>query len=131
MQFLESSIAGLRSAVVTLTHRMTPLQFILFPMAHVGEQAFYDEVAARARLCQLIVAEGPQAKDAPALNWVARHHWGHLVHQLAGLHLESLGVPVRWEGERPGEPRPATAWLTSHASDIATAGIWATRHPRG
>ena len=58
MQFIESSIVGLRSAVTTFTHPVTPLRFILFPMVHVGEQQFYDEVAARARLCQVIVAEG-------------------------------------------------------------------------
>src|SRR5215472_4125164 len=99
MQFTESSIVGLRSAVITLTHRATPLRFILFPMVHVGEQAFYDEVAARARLCQLLVAEGVPAKYVPAQAWMARHHRGPLVDQGAALRLESLGVPVRWELE--------------------------------
>ena len=47
MQFIESSIIGLRSAVTTFTRPATPLRFILFPMVHVGEQQFYDEVAAR------------------------------------------------------------------------------------
>jgi hypothetical protein len=48
MQFIESSIIGLRSAVTTLRHRTTPLRFILFPTVHVAEQQFYDDVAARA-----------------------------------------------------------------------------------
>src|SRR5215472_4091754 len=69
MQFIESSIIGIRSAVITLTHRTTPLRFILFPMVHVAEQQFYDEVAARARLCQLIVAEGIPSQFAPAQEW--------------------------------------------------------------
>jgi len=121
MQFIESSIAGLRSAVITLTHRAMPLQFILFPMVHVGEQAFYDEVAARARLCQLLVAEGVPSEDVPAQSWMARQQWGHLVDQLAGLRLESLGVPVRWEAEPRAGPQSAAERFTSHATDIAGA----------
>lgn len=121
MQFIESSIVGLRSAVITLTHRATPLRFILFPMVHVAEQAFYDEVAARARLCQLIVAEGIPSEGVPAQSWMARHHWGHLVDQIAGLRLESLGVPVRWEAEPPAGPRSTAQWFTSRTADIAGA----------
>jgi hypothetical protein len=121
MQFIESSIVGLRSAVITMTHRATPLQFILFPMVHVGEQAFYDEVAARARLCQLLVAEGVPVADVPAQSWMARHHWGHLVDQVAALQLETLGVPVRWEAGPHAEPRSTRERLTSHAADIAGA----------
>lgn len=108
MQFTESSIVGLRSAVITLSHRSTPLRFILFPMVHVGEQAFYDEVAARARLCQLLVAEGVPSRYVPAQAWMARHHQGHLVDQLAALPLERLGVPVRWEADpEAGERMPS------------------------
>ena len=121
MQFIESSIIGLRSAVITLTHRATPLRFILFPMVHVGEQAFYDEVAARASLCQLLVAEGVPSEYVPAQSWMARQQWGHLVDQLAGLPLESLGVPVRWEAEPQDGPRSAAERFTSHATDIAGA----------
>jgi hypothetical protein len=122
MQFIESSIVGLRSAVITLTHRATPLRFILFPMVHVGQQAFYDEVAARARLCQLIVAEGVAAKHVPAQAWMARQHWGGpLVDQLAGLDLESLGVPVRWEAEPGARPQSAKERFTSQAADVAGA----------
>lgn len=121
MQFLESSIIGLRSAVITLTRRATPLRFVLFPMVHVAEQQFYDEVAARARLCQLIVAEGVPARDVPATNWMARHHRGHLVDQEAALLLESLGVPVRWEVEPDTGTRPGTGRPVSRTADVAGA----------
>jgi len=121
MQFLESSIIGLRSAVITLTSRVTPLRFILFPMVHVAEQQFYNEVAARARLCQLIVAEGVPAENVPAQSWMARHHQGPLVDQVAALRLESLGVPVRWEAEPKTEPRPGTGRSVSRTADIAGA----------
>jgi hypothetical protein len=121
MQFTESSIIGLRSAVTTLTNRTTPLTFILFPMVHVAEQQFYDEVAARARLCQLLVAEGIPAKFAPAQEWMARHRWDHLVEQVAGLRLESLGVPVHWEAEPDGPHKSLRDELISRATDIAGA----------
>ena len=87
MQFIESSIIGIRSAVITLTRRTTPLKFILFPMVHVAEQRFYDEVAARARLCQLIVAEGAPSRFAPMQEAMARHRGDHLVDLLTGHRL--------------------------------------------
>lgn len=121
MQFIESSIIGIRSAVIVLTHRTTPLRFILFPMVHVAEQQFYDEVAARARLCQLIVAEGVPSKFVPAQEWMAQHHWGHLVDQGAALRLESLGVPVRWEAELDDQPKSPREQLMSRAADVAGA----------
>ncbi|HEX6451566.1 MAG TPA: hypothetical protein VF060_19140 [Trebonia sp.] len=122
MQFIESSIVGLRSAVITLTHRTTPLRFILFPMVHVAEQQFYDEVAARAQSCQLIVAEGVPSKYVPAQNWMAQHHWGgHLVDQVAGLRLETLGVPVHWEADLDAGPDSAVHQLKSRVADVAGA----------
>jgi hypothetical protein len=81
MQFIESSIIGLRSAVTTFTHPATPLRFVLFPMVHVGEQQFYDEVAARVRLCQVIVAEGTPSQFVPAQEWMAQQRWGPFVDQ--------------------------------------------------
>jgi hypothetical protein len=114
MQFIESSIVGLRSAVTTFTRPATPLRFILFPMVHVGEQQFYDEVAARARLCQVIVAEGTPSQFMPAQEWMAQQRWGSFVDQVAALRPETLGVPVYWEvapDQRPkNEPgaRPST-----------------------
>jgi hypothetical protein len=121
MQFIESSVIGIRSAVITLTHRTTPLRFILFPMVHVAEQQFYDEVAARARLCQLIVAEGVPSKFAPAQEWMAQQRWGDLVDEVAALRLESLGVPVRWEAELDDQPKSLRDQLMSRATDVAGA----------
>ena len=122
MQFIESSIIGLRSAVTTLRHRTTPLRFVLFPMVHVAEQQFYDDVAARARLCQLIVAEGVPSKFVPAQEWMAQsHRWDHLVDQVAGLRPESLGVPVRWEETLDDQPKPPREQFKSRVIDVAGA----------
>jgi hypothetical protein len=123
MQFIEHSIVGLRSAVITMTNRASPLTFVLFPMVHVAERQFYDEVADRARSCQLIVAEGLPAKYAPVHEWVARHRWGPLVDQVTALHLETLGVPVRWESWPDHEPKSFREQALFHAADVAGAAV--------
>ncbi|XVQ06274.1 hypothetical protein ACQP1W_26820 [Spirillospora sp. CA-255316] len=97
MQFIENSVIGLRSAVITMGRRTTPLRFVLFPMVHVGERSFYDEVAARASSCDLIVAEGGPGGNAPVQRWMAGLRWDHLVDQMVALDLEALGVPIIWE----------------------------------
>jgi hypothetical protein len=58
MQIVEESIMGVRSAVITLSRRETPLRFQLYPMLHIGGAGFYREVTRRLRDCDLIVAEG-------------------------------------------------------------------------
>lgn len=58
MQIVEESIMGVRSAVITLSRRETPLRFQLYPMLHIGGRGFYREVTRRLRDCDLIVAEG-------------------------------------------------------------------------
>lgn len=119
MQFIEASIIGLRSAVITLRHRTAKPRFMIFPMVHVGEQAFYDEVAARARQCQLIVAEGAPSRFAPAQAWMARIRRDRMVDQLNALDLEALGVPVRWEV--PDISRSPTRSLRDRLNDPAAA----------
>lgn len=123
MEFIESGVFGIRSAVITLTHRTTPLRFVLFPMVHMAEQQFYDEVAARARLCQLIVAEGAPSTFAPAQEWMAQQRWGRFVDQVAGLRLESLGVTVHWEAELEDRPASPREQLMSRVADVAGAAL--------
>jgi hypothetical protein len=51
LQYIESSVIGLRSAVFTLARPETPLRFAVFPMVHVAEPDFYREVADRVAEC--------------------------------------------------------------------------------
>ncbi|MEW2353876.1 hypothetical protein [Spirillospora sp. NPDC029432] len=108
MQFIESSVIGVRATVLTLGRRTTPLRFVLFPMVHVAERSFYREVAARASECALIVAEGGPAGTMPVQERLAKLRHDHLVDQIHGLDLESLGVPVSWEYGPPAA-RPAAS----------------------
>jgi hypothetical protein len=65
MQIIEVSVTGVRSAVLRLTLRATPLRFEIFPMVHIGEPAFYTAVTERLRRCDLIVAEGVGRSGSP------------------------------------------------------------------
>ena len=121
MQYIESSIIGIRSAVITLKRRASPLRFVLIPMVHVAEPDFYREVAALAGDCALIVAEGVPSRYFPAQALMARVRWDHLVDQTAALDLESLGVPVRWEEVTDDRPKSGLEQAKTRATDVAAA----------
>ncbi len=114
MQYIEASVIGVRSAVITLKRRATPLRFVLVPMVHVAEPGFYREVAALAGECALIVAEGAPSRYAPMQVLMATLRWDGLVDQITSLDLESLGVPGHWEPFTPSAStsRPRSRWCS-------------------
>jgi hypothetical protein len=67
MQFIEKNSFNVRSAIYRLKKDDEGLEFILFPMIHVGSQEFYDEVSQRLAKCDLILAEGVDSKKANLL----------------------------------------------------------------
>jgi hypothetical protein len=121
MQYLESSIIGVRSAVITMRRRTTPLRFVLFPMVHVAEPAFYAAVEARAGRCDLIVAEGVPSRYFPVQEWMSKIRLDRLVDQINGLDLERTGVPVQWEEAPPSPPKSGRDQAVAVAVDSATA----------
>ncbi len=106
MRFIESRDDIVRSAVTILRRPGTPLQFALFPMVHVAEPAFYEQVAARLRGCGLIVAEGLPHAELRQLRRLARVRFDGLVDQVVALDLEALGVPVLWPERQPADEPP-------------------------
>jgi hypothetical protein len=115
MQIIEVSVVGVRSSVLRLTRHDTALRFMIFPMVHLGEPAFYATVEDRLRRCDLIVAEGvgrPGTSETSAAapktagrsaavsaltvsyRLPARFRRCGLVVQNIGY--DSLGVPVRY-----------------------------------
>jgi hypothetical protein len=67
VQIIEVSVVRVRSAVLRLTCRDTPLRFEFYPMVHIGDPTFYAAVTDRLRGCDLVVAEGvgrPAGADA-------------------------------------------------------------------
>lgn len=67
MQFIEKNSLNVRSAVYHLKHDDSGLEFLLFPMVHVGSKEFYDEVSRRLAACDLILAEGVNSKKGNLL----------------------------------------------------------------
>ncbi len=49
MQIIEVTELAVRSAVIRLRRTGTPLQFVLYPMIHMAEPAFYAAVTRRLR----------------------------------------------------------------------------------
>ncbi|GAA1737521.1 hypothetical protein [Luedemannella helvata] len=58
MQIVEVTGLAVRSNVIVLRRRATPLRFVIYPMLHIAEPAFYAQVTARLRTADVIVVEG-------------------------------------------------------------------------
>lgn len=67
MQFLESSVIGLRAARHRLTSPDHAAEVTLFPMVHVGEPAFFQKVYAEAGAHDIVLLEGVTSKTASNL----------------------------------------------------------------
>ena len=82
MQFIEKNSFNVRSAIYRLKKEDAGLEFILFPMIHVGSREFYDEVSQRLAECDLILAEGVGSRKA---NLLSRSY--RIVKQISRLEL--------------------------------------------
>ncbi|WP_433203171.1 hypothetical protein ACQP00_33665 [Dactylosporangium sp. CS-047395] len=119
MQITEVSVLGVRTAVVVLRHRHTPLRFVLVPTIHMGRPEYYRRIAARIGGSQVIVAEtydGPSSTGlayVTAMRLTRQRCAAGLVHQ--NIDYAALGVPTVWPDNliRAGrrDRLPFVAWL--------------------
>ena len=58
MQIIESSIIGVRSAVRQFISSDGKLTVTIYPVLHIGEQQFYDQVYSEALSHDIVLAEG-------------------------------------------------------------------------
>ena len=58
MEILSGNSLDLRVAVRHLIKDDSPHQFMLFPMVHVGEPEFYQEIQRRLAQCDIVLYEG-------------------------------------------------------------------------
>ncbi|MGW0835088.1 hypothetical protein [Streptomyces prunicolor] len=99
MQIIEVTGYAVRSAVITMRRKGTPLEFVIFPMVHVAAPTFYSQVRLRLRECDLIVLEGVRGKSAGvsaltlAYRFAPRRRRNGLQEQQDDLVLPE-GVPV-------------------------------------
>ncbi len=89
MQIIEKTPFSVRSAIYHLK-KDDDLEFILFPMIHVGTQKFYDDVYERLSKCDLIFAEGVQSKKVSLLTLSYR-----IVKRIKRLELVTQGDALR------------------------------------
>ena len=94
MQFIEKNSFNVRSAVYLLKKDGSALEFLIFPMIHVGSTEFYDEISKRLASCDLILAEGVKSRRANVLTLsyrIVRHiRRMDLVTQQDGMRIECL-----------------------------------------
>ena len=98
MQFIEKNSFNVRTAVYRLRKDGSALEFLIFPMIHVGSSEFYDEISRRLASCDLILAEGVKSRRANLLTLsyrIVRHirRMG-LVTQRDGMQLESFRAKI-------------------------------------
>lgn len=98
MQFIEVSMTGARSAVITLRAARTPMRITLFPMTHLGTPDYYRSVTACLAGRDLIVAEGVHGRLAAAraltLAYRLPAHSRRLDLTVEHVDYASLGIPV-------------------------------------
>lgn len=58
MQFIESSVIGVRAAYLRLSAGPRSPDVCLFPMIHIGSPAYYAEVKRRLDECDIVLFEG-------------------------------------------------------------------------
>jgi hypothetical protein len=67
MQFIEKNSFNVRSAIYRLEKDGQGLEFVLFPMIHIGSREFFEDVSDRLAKCDLILAEGVDSRKASLL----------------------------------------------------------------
>jgi hypothetical protein len=67
VQFVEVSDLGVRVAIHRLRRANDPVEFVLFPMLHVGAAEFYADVQRRLEQCDVILFEGVRGLHASLL----------------------------------------------------------------
>jgi hypothetical protein len=98
MEIIDAGVMGVRCAVLRLIRRATPLRFTIYPMVHLGEAAYYTEVARRLAGHDLIVAEGIQGASRQTRNMTRAYRWAGGTERLGLVTQEhslyEVGVPL-------------------------------------
>ncbi len=72
MQIIETSSLAVRSAFLRLEAGACAPAFLLFPMVHVGEPAFYERVTRQLEKCDLILYEGVNSRSVSLVTYCYR-----------------------------------------------------------
>ena len=102
MQILENSLFGLRAAQITFVHPDRKLRVSLFPVIHVAEPTFFDEVYEQAYKADLVLTEGINTPVSRRLTRAYRY----MATRDSGLVLQSAAMPKRSEKTRHADLKP-------------------------
>lgn len=91
MQIVEATEGWVRVAELRLRRRGTPLEFVLYPMIHIGDPAFYAEVRRRLADVDLAVVEG--VGDSPTVRGLTSTYTGLGEDPDSGLVVQGDVVP--------------------------------------
>ena len=98
MQFTEKNSFNLRAVVYTLKRDSTGLEFLIFPMIHVGSREYYQEITRRLSTCDVILAEGVKSRKALILTlsyrFVKKMRRLDLITQHEGIRLNTFPKEV-------------------------------------
>ena len=98
MQFVEKNSFNLRAVVYSLKADSTALEFVIFPMIHVGSPEYYQEISRRLSTCDLILVEGVKSKKVAVLTLsyrcIARMRRMELITQHEGIKLNEIRTEI-------------------------------------
>ncbi len=98
MQLIEKNSFNVRAVVYRLKKDGSDLEFLIFPMIHVGSTEFYDEVSRRLASCDLILAEGVKSRRVNLLTLsyrIVKHiRRMDLVTQRDAMRMEGFGAKI-------------------------------------
>jgi hypothetical protein len=98
MQFIEKNSFNVRAVVYSLKRDGSRLEFLIFPMIHVGSTEFYDEISRRLASCDLILAEGVKSRRVKLITLsyrVVKHiRRMELVTQQDGMQLDAFRAKI-------------------------------------
>ncbi|RZQ61710.1 hypothetical protein [Amycolatopsis suaedae] len=95
MQIVDVSTLWVRVVVTRMRRAGTPLEFVLFPMLHVGEARYYAEIRRRIAECDVVVAEGmPRSAQTALLTAVYRVMRFKRGLVVQNLRLAELDIPL-------------------------------------
>lgn len=96
MQFLESSALGLRAAIYELKSPRSDMEFLVFPMVHIGDPKYYALIKSYLMSCDYLVYEGVRSKKVwlmtQSYKIITRKKSLNLVTQKEALNIKELPV---------------------------------------
>jgi hypothetical protein len=99
MQFIEKNSFNLRAAVYSLKRNSAALEFVVFPMIHVGSREYYQEISRRLSTCDLILVEGVKSKKAAILTlsyrFIKKIRRMDLITQNEGIRLDEFRNEIK------------------------------------